>query len=232
MERYTQRLVTSLSSPPSSPLSVDDSGSPEGEPMGKRERNKLDKQRRIVAAATELFQEKGFEETTTAEIASRARIGAGTLYLYVDSKEDLLVSAFMEVAGGAWARGFELVNPHDSLVDQLMTVFTTVTEHHHQDRRLSFAFLKELPYVNLKARDGLDSFHDWFFAELEAVLGRASETGRLDPDAPRRTLARNLYAIWIVQLRRLVSDEVSYERLIGGLQERIEVALYKMIPEA
>ena len=36
--------------------------------LGKRERNKLDKQRRIVAAATTLFQEKGFDETTTAEV--------------------------------------------------------------------------------------------------------------------------------------------------------------------
>ena len=31
----------------------------------------------IVAAATELFQEHGFDETTTAEIATRAEIGAG-----------------------------------------------------------------------------------------------------------------------------------------------------------
>ena len=38
---------------------------------GLRERNKLDKLRRIKEAASELFVRKGFDDTTTREIASR-----------------------------------------------------------------------------------------------------------------------------------------------------------------
>lgn len=44
----------------------------------------------IVAAATKLFSEKGYHGTTTREIARTSGLGTGTLYEYVNSKEDIL----------------------------------------------------------------------------------------------------------------------------------------------
>ena len=43
--------------------------------FGLRERNKRDKLRRIRDAATELFLQKGFDDTTTRAIAQRAGVG-------------------------------------------------------------------------------------------------------------------------------------------------------------
>ena len=79
--------------------------------LGRREQNKADKRRRIIAAATKLFEVNGFESTTTAAIAEAADIGAGTLYLYVNSKEDLLVAVFREEVGRAWDAAFAAVDP-------------------------------------------------------------------------------------------------------------------------
>src|SRR5262245_47787906 len=67
-------------------------------PRGLRERNKRDKQQRIVNAARELFREKGFEATTAREVCKRAQIGTGTLFLYVKDKHELLLWAFREDA--------------------------------------------------------------------------------------------------------------------------------------
>ena len=64
--------------------------------VGRRERGKQDKRERIKAAARELFAEKGFAATTTQEIAARADIGTGTLFLYVQSKEEVLVLVFRD----------------------------------------------------------------------------------------------------------------------------------------
>ena len=58
--------------------------------FGLRERNKLDKLRRIKDAATELFMQKGFDDTTTRAIALRADVGLGTVFLYAPTKRDLL----------------------------------------------------------------------------------------------------------------------------------------------
>ena len=58
--------------------------------FGQRERNKLDKLRRIKAAARDLFIEKGFDEATTREIAAEAGVGVGTVFTYAENKRDLL----------------------------------------------------------------------------------------------------------------------------------------------
>src|SRR6201987_3364148 len=57
---------------------------------GLRERNKLDKLRRIKEAASELFIRKGYDDTTTREIAVRAGVGLGTIFVYATTKRDLL----------------------------------------------------------------------------------------------------------------------------------------------
>ena len=44
----------------------------------------------IVRAAVDLFVEKGFHKTTTREIAKASGLGIGTLYEYIQSKEDVL----------------------------------------------------------------------------------------------------------------------------------------------
>ena len=50
------------------------------------------RKRQIIAAAREVFSQKGFSEATTAEIAQQAGVSEGTIYNYFESKRDLLVS--------------------------------------------------------------------------------------------------------------------------------------------
>src|SRR4051812_8979767 len=59
--------------------------------MGRRERNKRAKLERIVAAASELFAEHGVDDVTTQQIADKADIGSGTLFLYAKNKGELLL---------------------------------------------------------------------------------------------------------------------------------------------
>jgi len=53
-----------------------------------------DKQRLILRAATEVFCEQGFEAASMQAIAERAGVGKGTLYLYYQSKGDLIEQVF------------------------------------------------------------------------------------------------------------------------------------------
>lgn len=57
---------------------------------GRRELNKADKQRRIEAAARELFSRNGYSSVTTQEVADLAEVGTGTLFRYAQSKGELL----------------------------------------------------------------------------------------------------------------------------------------------
>ena len=48
-----------------------------------------DKRQRILAAATAVFAERDFHRVQVSEVASRAGVGKGTVYLYFPTKDDL-----------------------------------------------------------------------------------------------------------------------------------------------
>lgn len=53
-----------------------------------------DKRERILQAAIKVFAQSGFHATRVSEVAKAAGVADGTIYLYFDSKESLLVSLF------------------------------------------------------------------------------------------------------------------------------------------
>src|SRR2546427_7371236 len=54
------------------------------------------KRERILRAATEVFAQNGYFNAKVSDIAKAAGVADGTIYLYFDGKEDLLVNIFRE----------------------------------------------------------------------------------------------------------------------------------------
>lgn len=78
-----------------------------------RQRRKGERPQELLDAALALFVEKGFAATRSEEVAARAGVSKGTLYLYFPSKEELLKAVIREhvssqiAAGVQRAQGFE-----------------------------------------------------------------------------------------------------------------------------
>ncbi len=53
-----------------------------------------DKRQKILKGALRAFAEKGFYNTKVSEIANEADVADGTIYLYFENKDDLLISLF------------------------------------------------------------------------------------------------------------------------------------------
>lgn len=62
-----------------------------------RKEKKIAKRKAIIKAAIEIFAEKGFHKTKILDIAYKAEVADGTIYLYFKNKDDLLISALSEL---------------------------------------------------------------------------------------------------------------------------------------
>src|SRR5688572_26874622 len=116
--------------------------------LGLREQNKLDKLRRIKDAARELFIAKGFDDTTTREIALRARVGIGTLFIYADNKRDLLFLVANDELEQATMRAQAGIRADASLIENLLTVFRQHYEFFSAKPELSRMMLREMIFYD------------------------------------------------------------------------------------
>jgi AcrR family transcriptional regulator len=167
-------------------------------PVGRRERAKQEKLARIRSAAHKLFARQGFERTTTRQIAAEADIGAGTLFLYAPTKEDLLVLIFQDEVGRAVDRAFARM-PDAPLLDQVVHVFNALIGHHAAEPALGRVFVKELPFVDDR-RHGVGQFVSQLYARVGTLIDAAKERHEVAADAPSRILAQNLFAICFQQM--------------------------------
>ncbi len=76
---------------------------------GLRERQKQDRERRIITAARRLFDRKGYVAAGMGEVAARAGLAVGTIYNYFPSKDDLLVAIMKREAERVTAVGNRIV---------------------------------------------------------------------------------------------------------------------------
>ncbi len=102
---------------------------------GLRERNKLDKLRRIKDAASELFIRKGYDDTTTREIAVRAGVGLGTIFVYAATKRDLLFLLVNDDLQQVVEQAAAAVRPDRPMLDNLLRTFQLHYRYFAKSRR-------------------------------------------------------------------------------------------------
>ena len=75
-------------------------------------RRKAARPQELVAAALDLFVERGYAATRLEDVAAAAGVSKGTVYLYFANKEELFKSVVRENLVPALARGADLVDAY------------------------------------------------------------------------------------------------------------------------
>ncbi|OWQ91950.1 hypothetical protein CDN99_06170 [Roseateles aquatilis] len=89
-------------------------------PASSRQRRKEARPQELLEAALALFVEKGFAATRSEEVAKRAGVSKGTLYLYYPSKEELFKAVVREAIGAKIAEGVEELGKHQGSMAELL----------------------------------------------------------------------------------------------------------------
>jgi AcrR family transcriptional regulator len=140
--------------------------------------------RAIASAALELLVEDGFARMTMEGVASRAGVGKATVYRRWDTKEELVVDAYLAHAED------HIVSPDTgTLRGDLLEVFTAVLGKFRRDGRIAQAFAAEQGRHPNLARTFRETFLADRRAAMRQILQRGQARGELGPDADLELLS-------------------------------------------
>jgi AcrR family transcriptional regulator len=148
---------------------------------------------RIREAARALFRERGFDGASLRAIASRAGMGASSIYRHFETKEELLVQELAELQEEAWARfrnGDDRQRPTRQRIREL---FRIQHEMLAADPDLTVIALRATTYPTARVARRVLALHDRAIGLLAEVLQRGRVRGDLDPGLDVLAAARALF---------------------------------------
>jgi len=127
-------------------------------------------------AALELFAEKGFAATRSEEVAARAGVAKGTLYLYYPSKEELLKAVISQRLSRAIAAGAEQAEQFDGPTAELLRQVLTAWWQRVFDSPTSAVFKLVITEVR-NFPEIAEFYQDQVVRPGKQLIGRVLERG-------------------------------------------------------
>jgi AcrR family transcriptional regulator len=120
----------------------------------------INHQERILRAAAEIFLEKGYEETSTAEIAGRAKVSKRELYSNFSDKRDILAAVITDLQARIQAEANITWSSSEDIKTVLMKAGSQI-----------FSFINSERFGNLFRIVAAESFRDPVSAQKFYLLG-------------------------------------------------------------
>ena len=106
----------------------------------------------VVAAAAELFAERGYDGTSMAELTEATGLAAGGIYHYIAGKDDLLIAICDELLEPLLVRAREIVATEAPPVDQLRELVEAWVAHVVAHRHHMLVFTQERQAIERQPR--------------------------------------------------------------------------------
>jgi len=194
----------------------------------RREREKERRQKAIVDAAEEVFFLRGLEAATMDEVAERAELSKGTLYLYFQNKDDIyhaIVLRGLDVLTGLFNEAYE--SGHNGL-DKLNAFGRAYRDFHreypdyanallhHEGHKIELDAKQELPFVRKCFEAG-----NRIFEVMQKAVAEGIRDGSLRSDLDPRLLSIILWAHTNGIMQMIESKGEFFEKIMGVKSEDI-----------
>lgn len=192
-------------------------------PLGRRERNKQQKLERITAAAAELFAAHGIDDVTTQQIAEKADVGTGTLFLYAKTKGELLLLVQNAHYAVALETGRTAAAREADTIDATMALLRPIIECNRVQVENGRTYLREMVFGNPADAHHAEALR--IVGETETALtGILSRDPRIDEHrAP--TLARIVSAAMFVTMAASVNADASIAEIAAEVRTQVGALL-------
>ena len=187
--------------------------------------NREARRRAILESAVRVFAENGFFAARIRDIAAGAGVAEGTIYLYFDGKDDLLLTAFRDKVAEFCASVRDLLSSSLPFQERLSRFVAHQFESIEADPPLATVLLLESrqssKFYGGAVRDVLRSYAQ----AIDELLASGQHSGELRPDADVPLARRMLIgALEEIELEWLLGERT---RPLVPMAPRVAAAFYR-----
>jgi TetR/AcrR family fatty acid metabolism transcriptional regulator len=141
------------------------------------ERKQSEKYRRILAAAKAVFAKNGFYHSRISDVAKRAGVADGTIYLYFENKDDILISLFEDEIDAIIVRLRQELSTKSTVKEKLYGLIEFQLSLLETDRDLAEVLLVELRQSNKFLKSSAIDHINEYLKLYSAVLVEGKKQG-------------------------------------------------------
>lgn len=134
-----------------------------------REERAIKKKLNILRTAANLFNRNGYYETTIEDIANELRVTKGSIYYYVDSKEDLLLQCHTLISSECIVQLKEIIEKNDHPVDKMEKAIESLILYIIEENAV-FSVINRFNMPSGQMRDKIIEQRDEYEALFQSII--------------------------------------------------------------
>ncbi len=158
-----------------------------------------EKYQQILSAAVKVFAEQGFFQSTVAQIAKRAGVADGTIYLYFKNKDDILIQIFKYKTNQVFGLFRQAVDQGRTAEEKLRNLVATHLEAFQEDINMAIVYQAETHQHRRLVQDVIKEISKMYRDIISEVVEQGQQEG---------SIRRNLYVGLVMRMINGAVDEV------------------------
>lgn len=165
----------------------------------------------IINAAVRVIAEFGYHQAQVSRIAREAKVADGTIYLYFDNKDDVLISLFNEKMGAFISDMEQALSKVPSPVDQLRQLIYLHFSYLGSDKQLAIVTQIELRQSNPVIRKEIGLILKRYLAVIDRVLKSGVEQGLFRENFDVRVARKMIFGTIDETVSSWIMDDFKYD---------------------
>lgn len=173
----------------------------------------------ILESARGLFNDLGFDKTSTREIAARAGVGVGTVFSHFPDKSSLLIAVLLNDLAFTQKTAMKTMPADDHVCERFLHLARFFYIYYSKKPDLSRTLLKELWFVKGAWGEKLAEQAFEFVFLISNMLEQAKQRDEIRPEADTLMCARAFFSHYLIVLYEgLNRPEVDVENMLDTLK--------------
>lgn len=179
----------------------------------------------IIEAAVRVIAQQGYHNAQVSKIAKEAGVADGTIYVYFENKDDVLISVFSEKMG----QFIEVINNKmkslPSVRDKLYCLVSMHFGNMAKNRDFAVVTQIELRQSNPVVQEGIGQTLKKYFDLIDQLIVEGKEEGLIPPHVDNRLARKMIFGTLDQVVTAWIMKGAKYD-LVSNVDPVFELLLY------